>query len=48
MGRRGGARVIYFNRLDSGEIVLLTVYAKAVDDKLSLAFLRKLRELEGD
>ena len=29
MGKRGGARVIYFNRLAGGEVVLLLVYAKA-------------------
>lgn len=28
-GKRGGARVIYFNLLDDGEIVLLMVYTKA-------------------
>lgn len=28
-GKRAGARVIYFNLLDDGEIVLLMVYAKA-------------------
>ena len=27
-GKRGGARVIYFNRLDAGFILLLAVYAK--------------------
>jgi len=46
MGKSGGARVIYFNRLDSGVIVLLTVYAKAVSDNLSAAFLRHLKALE--
>ena len=29
MGKRGGARVIYFNRLPSGEVVLVAIYAKA-------------------
>jgi len=28
-GKRGGARVIYFNQLDDGLIVLIAVYAKA-------------------
>lgn len=27
-GKRGGARVVYFNQLEDGEIVLLAVYAK--------------------
>jgi hypothetical protein len=34
MGKRGGARVIYFNRLDEGEIWLLMVYVKAQFDNL--------------
>lgn len=44
MGKRGGARVIYFNRLANGEIVLLIVYAKAKFDNLSAEFLNKLKE----
>jgi hypothetical protein len=44
MGKRGGARVIYFNRLASGEVVLLLVYAKAKFDNLSTAFLLALKE----
>lgn len=44
MGKRGGARVIYFNRLASGEIVLLMVYAKAKFDNLRPEFLLKLKE----
>ena len=46
IGKRSGARVIYFNQLENGRIVLLIVYSKSVDDKLSSAFLRKLLELE--
>lgn len=44
MGKRGGTRVIYFNRLASGEIVLLLVYAKAKFDNLRPEFLLKLKE----
>lgn len=33
-GKRGGARVIYFNQLEDGLIVLLAVYAK--NDKADL------------
>ena len=44
MGKRGGARVIYFNRLASGEVVLLLVYAKAEFDNLRPEFLLKLKE----
>lgn len=43
-GKRGGVRVIYFNRLASGEVVLLLVYAKAKFDNLSAGFLLKLKE----
>ena len=44
MGKRGGARVIYFNRLASGEVVLLLVYAKAKFDNLRPEFLTTLKE----
>ena len=44
VGKRGGARVIYFNRLASGEVVLLLVYAKAKFDNLRPEFLVKLKE----
>jgi hypothetical protein len=44
MGKRSGARVIYFNRLENGEIWLLIVYAKAKFDNLPPAFLNKLKE----
>lgn len=44
MGKRGGARVIYFNRLAGGEIVLLWVYTKARLDNIRPEFLVKLKE----
>ncbi len=44
MGKHGGARVIYFNRISSAEIVLLSVYAKAKFDNLRPEFLLKLKE----
>lgn len=44
MGKQGGARVIYYLRLTSGEIVLLIVYAKAKFDNLPAALLAKLKE----
>jgi hypothetical protein len=34
MGKRGGARIIYFNRTLQNEIVLIVVYAKAKFDNL--------------
>ena len=44
MGKRGGARVIYYNQLDDGRIYLLIVYSKAKFDNLPPAFLDQLRE----
>lgn len=44
MGKKGGARVIYYTRNQQGEIVLLLVYAKAKFDNLRPEFLRKLKE----
>lgn len=48
MGKRGGARVIYFNRLAGGEVVVLLVYAKAKFDNLRSEFLRELKERIDD
>jgi hypothetical protein len=42
-GKRGGARVIYFLRLKSGEVVLVTMYAKNVRDNIDPKLLRELR-----
>lgn len=44
MGKRGGARVIYYNLLDDGEIWLLIAYTKTKFDKLPINFLNKLRD----
>lgn len=44
MGKRGGSRVIYYNRLASGAVVLLMVYAKAKFDNSRPEFLLKLKE----
>ncbi len=44
MGKRGGVRVIYFNRLEEGVIWLLIVYAKAKFDNLPVAVLNALKE----
>ena len=48
MGKKGGSRVIYFNRLTSGEVVLLIVYAKAKFDNLRPEFLLQLKERLSD
>jgi hypothetical protein len=44
MGKRGGARVIYYNRLSNGDIVLLLVYAKAKFDDIRPEVLLKIKE----
>jgi hypothetical protein len=44
MGKRGGARVIYYNLLEDGCIWLLIVYTKAKFDSLPTEFLVKLKE----
>jgi hypothetical protein len=44
MGKRGGVRVIYFNRLEDGVIWLLIIYAKAKFDNLPIAVLNALKE----
>lgn len=43
-GRRGGVRVIYFLRLASGQIVLVTLYAKNVREDVDPRLLRRLKE----
>ncbi len=44
MGKRGGARVIYYNQLREGAIALLMVYTKAKFDNLPTEFLNRLRK----
>jgi hypothetical protein len=43
-GKRGGVRVLYFNRLNDGEIWLLLVYGKSVRDNIPAHVLRLLRQ----
>lgn len=43
-GRRGGMRVIYFLRLASGQIVLVTMYAKNVRENIDPGLLKRLKE----
>jgi len=43
-GRRGGVRVIYFLRLASGQIVLVTMYSKGVRENIDPRVLRRLKE----
>ena len=42
-GKSGGVRVIYFTRLTEGEIVLLTLYAKAKLDNLTGSQMKEIR-----
>lgn len=44
MGKQGGARVIYFNRLANGDLVLLLVYAKSKFDNIRPEVLVKIKE----
>ena len=43
-GKRGGVRVIYYNRLANGEIWLLLIYGKSVKDNIPSHVLRQVKE----
>jgi hypothetical protein len=44
MGKRGGARVIYFERAARGEVLLVTAYAKGRVENIPAPLLRALLE----
>ena len=44
-GKRGGVRIIYFLRLNSGQIVLVTMYAKNVQENIDPNLLKRLKEV---
>lgn len=44
MGKRGGARVIYFLRNARGEVVLVAIYAKAKFDNMPVSVLKAWKE----
>lgn len=44
-GKSGGTRVIYYNRLDNGEIWLLTIYAKADRSTIPAYELKLIKEV---
>ncbi|MFQ5548911.1 MAG: type II toxin-antitoxin system RelE/ParE family toxin [Woeseia sp.] len=44
-GKRGGTRVIYYNRLDKGEIWLLTLYAKSNRSTIPAHELKLIKEV---
>jgi hypothetical protein len=49
MGKRGGVRVIYFNRLNEGMLWLLLIYGKSARDNVPANVLRAIRdELDHD
>ena len=43
MGKRGGVRLIYFNVLDDGLIVMSYFYAKNEQENISASELQKLK-----
>lgn len=43
-GKRGGVRVIYFNRLRKGEIWLLVIYAKSKQENAPPHILKAMKE----
>ncbi|HEX7183485.1 MAG TPA: transcriptional regulator [Thermoanaerobaculia bacterium] len=43
-GKRGGVRVIYFNRLSAGEIWLLVLYSKSEAESIPAHLLRQIKE----
>ena len=47
-GKRGGVRVIYFNRLAHGEIWLLTIYAKRERSAIRAHELKLIKEAIDD
>lgn len=47
-GKRGGVRVIYFLRLDPEQIVLMTMYAKNVQENIDPRLLRRLKRMYED
>jgi hypothetical protein len=44
IGKRGGARIIYFNQLHNGVIYLLVIYAKAVCGNIPAHLLKAIQE----
>jgi hypothetical protein len=48
-GKRGGIRIIYYNRLNQGEIWLLLIYAKKAQENIPAHILKAIRtEIEND
>ena len=47
-GKRGGVRVVYFNRLADGELWLLLIYSKSVKDNVSAELLKLFKQEVND
>lgn len=45
MGKRGGVRVIHYNRLADGVIYLLLIYSKNVADTIEGRVLKQIRDV---
>lgn len=43
-GKRGGVRVIYFTRLDAGELCMLLIYPKSARDSIPAHILKDIRQ----
>lgn len=49
LGKQGGARVIYFNRLANGEVWLLLIYGKSARENIPAQILKSIKEeIEND
>lgn len=48
MGKRGGSRVIYYNKLLQGEIWLLLIYSKSVTENIPSHLLKQIKEALND
>lgn len=44
MGKRGGVRVIYYNRLENGVVWLLLIYAKSTQENIPAHVLKQIKE----
>ena len=47
-GKQGGARVIYYNMLDNGLILVLAIYTKAEKENLTQNELKQLKGQKND
>ena len=47
-GKRGGARVIYFNQLTQGYIFLIAIYAKSVTSDIPAHLLRAIKKTSDE